>query len=35
VGFAGGLLLFGEKNGLQKLPAVIGIIVGIVLMVMG
>jgi uncharacterized membrane protein len=35
VGFAGGLLLFGEKNGLQKLPAVIGILVGIVLTVMG
>ena len=35
VGFAGGLLLFGEKNGLQKLPAVIGILTGIVLTVMG
>jgi bacterial/archaeal transporter family protein len=35
VGFAGGLLLFGEKNGWQKLPAVIGILVGIVLTVMG
>jgi drug/metabolite transporter (DMT)-like permease len=35
VGFAGGLLLFGERNGLQKLPAVIGILVGIVLTVMG
>jgi drug/metabolite transporter (DMT)-like permease len=35
VGFAGGLLLFGEKNGLQKLPAVIGILVGIVLTVRG
>ena len=35
VGFAGGLLLFGEKNGLQKLPAVIGILVGIVLTVLG
>jgi len=35
VGFAGGLLLFGEKNGRQKLPAVIGILVGIVLTVMG
>ena len=34
VGFAGGLLLFGEKNGLQKLPAVIGILVGIVLTVL-
>ncbi len=35
VGFAGGLLVFGEKNGWQKLPAVIGILVGIVLTVMG
>jgi drug/metabolite transporter (DMT)-like permease len=35
VGFAGGLLFFGEKNGLQKLPAVIGILVGIVLTVIG
>ena len=35
VAFAGGLLLFGEKNGRQKLPAVIGILVGIVLTVMG
>ena len=35
VGFAGGLLLFGEKNGRQKLPAVIGILVGIALTVMG
>ena len=35
VGFAGGLLLFGEKNGWQKLPAVIGILVGIALTVMG
>jgi drug/metabolite transporter (DMT)-like permease len=35
VGFAGGLLLFGEKNGLQKLPAVIGILVGIILTVLG
>ena len=35
VGFAGGLLLFGEKNGWQKLPAVIGILVGIVLTVAG
>jgi hypothetical protein len=31
----GGLLLFGEKNGLQKLPAVIGILVGIVFTVVG
>ncbi len=35
VGFAGGLLLFGEGNGLKKLPAVIGILVGIALTVMG
>ena len=35
VAFAGSLLLFGEKNGLKKLPAVIGILVGIVLTVMG
>jgi drug/metabolite transporter (DMT)-like permease len=35
VGFAGGLLLFGEQNGLKKLPAVIGVLVGIVLTVMG
>ena len=35
VAFAGGLLLFGERNGWQKLPAVIGILVGIVLTVMG
>jgi len=35
VGFAGGLLFFGEKNGWRKFPAVIGILVGIVLTVMG
>jgi drug/metabolite transporter (DMT)-like permease len=35
VGFAGGLLIFGEINGWQKLPAVIGILVGIVLTVLG
>ncbi len=35
VGFAGGLLFFGEKNGWQKFPAVIGILVGIVLTVLG
>jgi drug/metabolite transporter (DMT)-like permease len=35
VGFAGGLLFFGELNGWQKLPAVIGILVGIVLTVLG
>ncbi len=35
VGFAGGLLFFGEKNGRQKFPAVIGILVGILLTVLG
>lgn len=35
VGFAGGLLLFGEQNGWKKLPAVIGILVGIALTVLG
>ena len=35
VAFAGGLLLFGELNGWKKIPAVIGILVGIVLTVMG
>jgi drug/metabolite transporter (DMT)-like permease len=35
VGFAGGLLLFGEKNGMQKLPAIIGILAGIVLTILG
>jgi transporter family protein len=35
VGFAGGLLLFGEPNGLKKLPAVIGILIGIALTVLG
>jgi bacterial/archaeal transporter family protein len=35
VGFAGGLLFFGEQNGLRKLPAVIGILVGIALTVLG
>jgi drug/metabolite transporter (DMT)-like permease len=35
IGFAGGLLLFREKHGLQKLPAVIGILIGIALTVWG
>jgi transporter family protein len=35
VAFGGGLLFFGEGNGWQKLPAVIGILVGIVLTVAG
>ncbi len=35
VAFAGGVLLFKEPNGLRKLPAVIGIVFGIVLTVLG
>jgi drug/metabolite transporter (DMT)-like permease len=35
VAFAGGLLLFGEVNGWRKLPAVIGILIGIVLTICG
>ncbi len=35
VGFAGGLLFFGELNGRQKIPAAIGILIGIVLTVLG
>jgi drug/metabolite transporter (DMT)-like permease len=35
VAFAGGLLLFKEVNGWKKLPAVIGILVGIVLTIWG
>jgi len=35
VAFAGGLLFFGEINGWQKLPAVLGILAGIVLTVLG
>jgi bacterial/archaeal transporter family protein len=35
VGFAGGLLLFGEQNGWHKFPAVIGILIGIALTVLG
>ncbi|MBA4137821.1 MAG: hypothetical protein C0518_10935 [Opitutus sp.] len=35
VAFAGSVWLFGEKNGLQKLPAVLGIIAGIVLTLLG
>ena len=35
VAFGGGLLFFGEKNGWQKLPAVLGILAGIVLTVTG
>jgi drug/metabolite transporter (DMT)-like permease len=35
VGFTGGLLLFGERHGLRKLPAVIGILFGISLAIVG
>ncbi len=35
VAFAGGLWLFGEANGLRKLPAVLGVLVGIVLTIFG
>ena len=35
VGFAGGLMLFGEKHGWRKLPAVIGILVGMALAILG
>ena len=35
VAFAGGLLLFKEVNGWKKLPAVVGILIGIVLTILG
>jgi len=35
VGFAGGLIFFGERNGLKKLPAVLGILTGIALTILG
>jgi len=35
VAFAGGLYFFHEANGWKKLPAVIGILIGIVLTLMG
>jgi len=35
VAFAGGLFLFKERNGLAKLPAVLGVVAGIVLTVLG
>lgn len=35
VAFTGGLLLFGEVNGRKKLPAVLGVLVGIVLTIIG
>ena len=35
VAFAGGLLIFREANGWKKLPAVVGILVGVVLTLLG
>jgi transporter family protein len=35
VAFAGGLYFFHEKNGLAKLPAVLGVVLGIVLTILG
>jgi len=35
VAFAGGLLFFRERNGREKLPAVLGVLAGIVLTVLG
>lgn len=35
VAFAGGILLFGEHNGARKLPAVLGILTGIILTILG
>ena len=35
VAFAGGLWLFGEKNGWRKLPAVLGVLAGIALTLLG
>ncbi len=35
VAFAGGLLFFGEINGRKKLPAIIGVLIGIALTVLG
>ncbi len=35
VAFAGGLFIFHEKNGLAKLPAVLGVVAGIVLTILG
>ena len=35
VAFAGGLLFFGELNGKRKLPAVLGVLLGVVLTVLG
>jgi len=35
VAFAGGTLFFGEVNGRKKLPAVLGVLIGIVLTILG
>ncbi|HZP61082.1 MAG TPA: DMT family transporter [Opitutaceae bacterium] len=35
VAFAGGLIFFGEKNGREKLPAVLGVLAGIILTILG
>jgi hypothetical protein len=35
VAFAGGLLLFKEAKGWKKLPAVLGILVGVLLAILG
>jgi bacterial/archaeal transporter family protein len=35
VAFAGGLWLFKELNGWKKLPAVIGILIGVILTILG
>jgi drug/metabolite transporter (DMT)-like permease len=35
VAFAGGILLFKERNGLAKLPAVLGVLAGIILTILG
>ena len=35
VAFAGGLIFFHEVNGWKKLPAVIGILIGILLTILG
>lgn len=35
VAFSGSLLFFGERNGWQKLPAVLGILLGILLTILG
>jgi drug/metabolite transporter (DMT)-like permease len=35
IAFAGGVLLFKEVNGLKKLPAVLGILAGIILTILG